>query len=94
MNTMSRQFCTFVQVVLQDQIHDAIVNVRFGFARNKRDRFDTDHDGFNITFTIDPVYLHDPSEVAKLWGKLKDWVEGWNDYTPEQAIPEGESDGE
>ena len=94
MNNMGRQFCTFVQIVLQDQIDNAVVNVRFGFARNKRDRFDTDHDGFNIMFTIDPVYLHDLSEVAKLWERLKGWVEGWNGYTPERAIPEGELDGE
>jgi len=99
-NTMERQFRHFVQAVLQSRINNAEITVRWGFARNERDRFDTDHDGFNIVFTIDPVYMNDPKEVGRLYRKLMKWVDGWNKYprhgqlTEEQAsiITEGIED--
>jgi len=86
--TMEKQFRYFVQAVLQSQINNAKITVRWGFARDKRRRFDTDHDGFNIVFTIDPVYLHDPTEVARIYQKLMEWVEGWNTQEAKQALTE------
>tara|TARA_R110000751_G_scaffold150556_1_gene255507 strand:+ start:60 stop:356 length:297 start_codon:yes stop_codon:yes gene_type:complete len=83
---MEKQFRYFVQAVLQSQINNAKITVRWGFARNKRCRFDTDHDGFNIVFTLDPVYLHDPTEVARIYHKLMEWVEGWNTKDAKQAL--------
>ena len=71
-------FTQFVQTVLQDRIKNAVVSVRLGHARDKHRRFDTDHDGFNIIFVIDPVYLHDPHEIERIWEGLKKWVRGWN----------------
>ena len=58
--------------MLQDRIHNARVRVMFGQAHDTRRRFDTDHDGHDIIFTIDDVYMSDPGEV---W---KQWVDGWN----------------
>ena len=78
MKTMEKQFRYFVQAVLQSQINNAKITVRFGHARDRRRRFDTDHDGFNIVFTLDPVYLHDPAEVGRIHSLLMGWVDGWN----------------
>lgn len=88
MTTMEKQFRYFVQAVLQSQINNAKITVRWGFARNKRCRFDTDHDGFNIVFTLDPVYLHDPKEVGRIYQKLMEWVEGWNAQDAKRVLTE------
>jgi hypothetical protein len=62
--------------------------VMFGQAHDTRRRFDTDHDGHDIIFTIDDVYMSDPVEVWKVWEHLKQWVDGWNKRIDLSEIPE------
>lgn len=83
---MTREMELFIQTVLQDRIKDAHVIVRFGAARDRTRRFDTDHDGFTIVFTIDKVYMTDPREVDHMWCELKAWVKGWNEYDARRAL--------
>ena len=98
--TDRRAFKHFVQAVLQSQISNAKVSVQFGRARDASRHFDTDHYGFNIMFTLDPVYMQDPEEVVRIYRSLMEWVAGWNEYprygqlTDEQAssITEGITD--
>jgi len=86
-----RAFKHFVQAVLQSQISNAKVSVQFGRARDTVRHFDTDHDGFNIVFTLDSIYMQDPDEVVHIHRSLMDWVVGWNEHprhgqlTEEQA---------
>jgi len=93
MSTMERQFRYFIQIVLQDRINGATVTVQFGKARDTHRRFDTDHNGYHITFTIDSVYMHNPEEVAHIWGGLKKWVDGWNEVV-EHGTPEDWAESE
>ncbi len=95
---MRRRFELFIQTVLQDRIHNARVRVMFGQAHDTRRRFDTDHDGFDIIFTIDDVYMTDPVEVWKIWNGLKRWVDGWNHQLTSpldpSELPEDTSSGD
>lgn len=75
---MKRRMELFIQTVLQDRIDNARVRVMFGQAHDIYRRFDTDHDGFDIIFTIDDVYMENPAEVEKVWNGLKQWIDGWN----------------
>tara|TARA_R100000008_G_C3585031_1_gene171555 strand:- start:704 stop:1009 length:306 start_codon:yes stop_codon:yes gene_type:complete len=88
MMTMERQFRYFVQAMIQSKIDNAHVTVRFGAARDKRCHFDTDHDGFNIVFTLDPVYLYDPAEVKHIYERLIEWIDGWNAQERSNALTE------
>ena len=95
---MKRRFELFIQTVLQDRIHNARVRVMFGQAHDTHRRFDTDHDGHDIIFTIDDVYMTDPSEVWKIWNGLTRWGDGWNKQeglaVHPSEIPEDASSGD
>ena len=84
----------FIQTVLQDRIDNARVIVGFGQAHDTNRRFDTDHDGFDIIFTIDDVYMENPVEVEKVWNGLKQWVDGWNKRVDPSEIPEDTNGGD
>ena len=80
----------FIQTVLQDRIDNARVIVGFGQAHDTNRRFDTDHDGFHIVFTIDDIYFNNPVEVERVWQNLKLWVDGWNRYDRQVGVDPSE----
>lgn len=71
-------FTVATEWFLQEMILHGEVSVYMGKAKKARG-FDATHDGRDIRFVVDPLYVQDPKETHLILQKIIEWVKKWNE---------------
>ena len=71
-------FTVATEWFLQQQVLNGEISVYMGKAKKARG-FDASHDGRDIRFVVDPLYVQDPEETHEILNKLYGWVKKWNE---------------